>query len=587
MCLGISHPSKAKDVEYFDHQAEPRAEGMRVLRPHPIEISRFPERNAAVLSASEPLIQRQLGRCVVSSLMDKRMCQILAYLNAQAYDNTKRLSQDRYAYADGANNSPASRWLKQRGIISQDPFVGVHGAGNNRELDYPGHLAYRIYETPDGGQHVDLYITFRGSQGEIFQPLGGIAGPSWFTNFDAAKITVPGTEFGISDKYFKPNTIRQISLHQGYAQKFAFLQGSLAQRLNDLFRKELNLPSYNTLAGDFLDKDKNLAGIALKSHVDRARKCTVQVYCTGHSQGGGVAQVAVAFLTTYIGEYLYGPNFDNKEFNLVYGIFMSPARAWGDKPTRAVYENVVGVNNMVGYSTVMDIVTCMPLGHNIEEDPAKAMALSIGKRIIGGIATFFGTPYADLVKLICSSEHSYETLTHWCFEDPVLVFTKYCRLNIATIDSFVRDVKAGKLVVANEAQYVKSLLAMRKNFEDFVGNAKNSDQLRMRLQKTQDAYFIAHRKSFIYFLNKPNRNYHALKAMANLKKVITICSGPEHFIASQHFGAYAPNHTLTRSGLMETTLEPFFNPEVLSFDLQQCAENADSYFERKNRMIEQ
>jgi hypothetical protein len=391
-----------------------------------------------------------------------------------------------------------------------------------------------------------------------------------------------GAEFGIPDKYFTPGDARKLSLHQGYARKFISFKPNLRHRLMELLHEDLKIVPFDILAEGFSDKDRNLRGLALKSHVDHVRKCTYQIYCTGHSQGGGVAQVTVAYLTTLLGEYLYGPNFDNKEFNSVYGVFISPARAWGNKSTRAVYENVVGVNNMIGYSSVMDIVTCMPLGHNIEKDKANATMLSVGKHILRGLAPFFTPPYNELVKLICNSENSYETLTHWCFEDPVRVFTEYCKSNIATINLFVGDVKAGKLVVDNEAPYVKSLLEVRKKFKDFFNNKRQAEELRTLIKEVQEAYFFAHKDGFLFVRTK--RNFHALKAIAKLKKVIEICMGPEHFIASQHLGAYAYNHVLADDGLIKTNLGPFFNAQLLSFDLQRGAEDADIYFAKKESM---
>ncbi|MDR0393118.1 MAG: hypothetical protein LBH52_02700 [Puniceicoccales bacterium] len=613
-CLGTIDPFKASNVEYFYQQIEPEVSiaqvfdeqtsvwkdsesnsfspdlnEKRVAKKLTEAVAKINEHKVNFLSKSEPLIQQKLGKGIVSSLANKEICQILAHLNAKAYDNTKRLSEDQYVFdkdlygVSGGDTSAASQWLSKQGIIAKKPFVGLHGASGNKELDYPGFIAYRIHEKSDGWKHVDIFVTFRGSQGENFQALGGFAGASWLTNLDAAKLNCNGSELGISNKYFTSNDSRQFSLHQGYARKFMSFKSSLSSHLTELFQKDLTLVPYDTLSDNFSDEDKYLEGTALKSHVDCKRKCTFQVYCTGHSQGGGIAQVSAAFLTTYIGEYLYGPNFDNKVFNLVYGVFLSPARAWGDESTRLAYENVVGVNNMVGYSTVMDAVTSMPLGHNIERDRGKVAILEIGKHILNGIAKLFGDPYVDLTKLVCNSKNSYETLTYWAFEDPVDIFSKYCRLNVETIDAFVKDAKAGKIVVDDEAKYTKSLLEEKKSFENFVNNAKNINNLNTFIKKTQEEYFYAHREGGLF--SKIRRDYHVLKAVKSLTKAVKMCISPVHFIASQHFGVYSYNRFLENNGLIKTNLGQYFSVKLLSFDLQECVERANAYYEKKNRMV--
>ncbi|MDR2396977.1 MAG: hypothetical protein LBD69_03940 [Puniceicoccales bacterium] len=613
-CLGTINPFKESDVEYFYQQAKPEVSidhvfddqasvwkdsesnsfspGLnekRVTKKLTEVVAKINEHKINPLSKSEPLIQQRSGKSIVSSLANKEICQILAYLNAKAYGNTKRLSKDQYVFNEdlygvgGGDTSAASQWLSKQGIIAKKPFVGLHGAGENKELDYPGFVAYRIYEKAGGWKHVDIFVTFRGSQGEGFQALGGLAGASWLTNLDADKLNCNGSELGISNKYFTSNSDRQLSLHQGYARKFMSFKSSLSSHLMELFQKDLTLVSYNTLSDNFSDEDKYLEGTALRSHVDDKRKCTFQVYCTGHSQGGGIAQISAAFLTTYIGEYLYGPNFDNKVFNLVYGVFLSPARAWGSEHTRIAYENVVGVNNMVGYSTVMDVVTSMPLGHNIEKDKGKAAIFEIGKLVLRGIAKLFGDPYVDLAKLVCNSKNSYETLTHWAFEDPVDIFSKYCRLNVEAIDTFVKDAKAGKIVVDDEAKYTKSLLEEKKNFESFVNNAKNVGNLDTFIKETQEEYFYAHREGGWFSTIK--RDYHILRAVKSLNKAIKMCVSPVHFIASQHFGVYSYNRFLDKNELIKTNLGQYFSVRLLSFDLQECVERADAYYEKKNRMV--
>jgi hypothetical protein len=126
-------------------------------------------------------------------------------------------------------------------------------------------------------------------------------------------------------------------------------------------------------------------------------------------------------------------------------------------------------------------------------------------------------------------------------------------------------------------------LEEKKSFENFVNNAKNINNLNTYIKEAQEEYFYAHREGGLF--PKIRRDYHVLRAVNSLTKAIKMCGSPIHFIASQHFGVYAYNHSLKKNEVIETNLGQYFNPEILSFDLQQCAERADAYYEKKNRMV--
>ncbi|MDR1254496.1 MAG: hypothetical protein LBJ78_00465 [Puniceicoccales bacterium] len=162
MCPGTSHPSYAR--------------AMPVQPFQPTETSLADNLADSFRSTSAPLVQQRSGRRNISPLMDGEMCQILAYLNNKAYDNSKRLAEGLYIFRNAT--SPASSWLSQVGVVSKEPFIGIHGVDENQEKDYPGFLAYRVQEKPGEGKHIDLFVTLRGSQGEDFQALGGYGGAS-------------------------------------------------------------------------------------------------------------------------------------------------------------------------------------------------------------------------------------------------------------------------------------------------------------------------------------------------------------------------------------------------------------------------
>jgi hypothetical protein len=126
-------------------------------------------------------------------------------------------------------------------------------------------------------------------------------------------------------------------------------------------------------------------------------------------------------------------------------------------------------------------------------------------------------------------------------------------------------------------------LEEKKSFENFVNNAKNINNLNTYIKEAQEEYFYAHREGGLFSTIK--RDYHALRSVKSLTKAVKMCVSPVHFIASQHFGVYSYNCFLEKSELVKTNLGQYFNPEILSFDLQQCAERADAYYEKKNRMV--
>mgnify|MGYP000295693985 CR=1 FL=1 len=541
----------------------------------------------SALTSTKPLIRQETGKRIVNSELTADKCFVLAYLNANAYANTKRTSAGQYTYNElgdiDGRTSPETEWLKNTGIISMSPFVGQQGAGKNTEIDYPGFLAYKITPEANGWKHIDIFVTLRGSQGEKFQPLQGNAGASWFSNFDGAHKSIQASELGIPNKFLSEGK-EALCFHQGYCNKFLSFRPSLHRKIQKLLIKELKQDSFKILS----EQSKGvqaLSGQALKDFVDNARKCTFQVYCTGHSQGGGIAQITIADITTQIGEYLYGPNFDNKIFNLTYGIFFSPTRAWGNTYTREVYENVIGVNNMLGYSSVMDIVTNLPLGHNIEKDPSKIVFLKIAKIIVNGVATFFDKAYINIAKLICNCDYGYETLTHWAFEDTVDLLRKYYALNINTIDNFISDVNKGQYVVENKEAYLKQLNRERSTFQQLLNDSKLSGRINQLLTQAQEEYFYAHRQS--KFFKETKMRYHSLKATKYLIKAIKSSGGLIPFVSSQHFGSYAVNLYLGKDGKEKAELDSFFQVNLPSYDLQTCVERADTYYTKKEYFINQ
>lgn len=518
----------------------------------------------------------------------QKVCERIAWLNKQSYEFTKRSSENVYTNADrnfkerdGLTFSPAYQWLKKQNIKNVKTLLaGIHGTNNTYETDNPGFVAYSESKKKDGTRKINIYVTFHGSQGEYFQSGGGMTGASWLTNYDGQLYQCKAEQIG--EIYPVSQADKKIALHRGYALKVKGCMDSLRDSLIKVFEK-CKLASYKELEKSLhLSSSSHLTEIIQK--VNTANNAHVQVYCSGHSQGGGVAQIAVAYVTSFVGNYLYGDQFDNRIANLCYGIFFSPARAWGSEDTKNFYEAVVGENNMIGYSSIMDVVTCVPLGHNIEKTKVGKSAYEffsfIFKHILSKLTVVNELIPQDLLtalEAVAMCQPNYATLSNWAFESPVNLLKNYCDNSYKTIKNFVDEIKANERPVENKAETLTQLQATLKNLDN-IRRIDNLNAFETCLKKTQEHYFSAlNAKGFVGFFSK---RYHTLKAVKYMLAALKLCGGASTFISSQHYGsAFITPYIKNKKTYYRVS--DLFQPENLSFDLEKCYEFAQKYFELK------
>lgn len=238
-----------------------------------------------------------------------------------------------------------------------EPFVGIHGAKNlsglmgvlaggccEVELDYPGFVAYlpREEERPPL-----IAVVFRGSQANSFQPMGGLLGPSWLTNFCAQKAEFPG---GIKDS----EALEGLVFHQGYLYKYLSARIQILGHIESVFDK-----------------------------IPEADRENTRIIFTGHSQGGGIALPAALDVTYVLGKKYFGEGFDNKETPRFFVYTLSGPNSVGDVKTEEFMNNIIGHDNIVRHNSLFDIVTYACPGEECDT--------GLFKTIFGGIGV--GTGY--------------------------------------------------------------------------------------------------------------------------------------------------------------------------------------------------
>ena len=195
--------------------------------------------------------------------------------------------------------------LKKKGW-KLSPFWGNSGITNNNPhgfIDIPGIVASKI---TNGKQTIE--IAFHGSIGLD----DSIAGPDWDTNFDFKKTkieTLPGL------------------YHGGFLKKYQALKPQLCKILNELIETEVPVAN---------------------------------IIVTGHSHGGGIAQIAIADLchNWYLEKF---KDFNNVRDSIFHGIFLSSPRSIGNDATANDLHQFIGKNNLVYISSENDIVTKTPI----------------------------------------------------------------------------------------------------------------------------------------------------------------------------------------------------------------------------------
>jgi hypothetical protein len=256
----------------------------------------------------------------------------------QQYEELRMLKQDEFVTIPANNHNwhcirnfqgqqgtfitPNIGWRIVKSVLSM-----FSGGNLVIEVDYPGFVAYRTDYGSDEGV-IWVAIVLRGSQGEDFQPFSGMLGSSWITNFSAgaADLAKNKNNFPFDGK-----------VHSGYLNKVLACKISMHNAINQ----------------------------ALES-IGQDNFYRVKFIVTGHSQGGGLAQIALPMIIDEFA-YIYGNHgtdseFKNDETPRFFGYFMSAPRVACGINTAKSFNEYVGEHNMIRHAAHGDVVPmlCMP-----------------------------------------------------------------------------------------------------------------------------------------------------------------------------------------------------------------------------------
>lgn len=459
------------------------------------------------------------------------------YFGTKRYASTKRIYEDAFR-KQGANKPALYSTIKKKNINIETSFFGTNGMKEGADI---GLIAYRKLEEK---KLLQLFIILEGSQGEDFEFLGGLGGASWLTNFQAKKVKIDAKEeFQLNEKYLLEGD-GVLSFHEGYLAKIAnsnyFFRNAIVSVLNDTLHIK--------------DISKNSES-KTKSMIDKERGFTVQVYILGHSQGGGLVQVAAPYYTNYIGQYLYGQNFDNKEFNTVHAICLSPARAIGDNYTLNVIERVMGQGNIFGYCSPMDPVPCVPLGSNIDGHKLAKISFKIKQGLLKLISHFVSKELSPLLEALSTVDCNYVDLPIFAYEDYNDLLSRYAQLSIDALKK-----------------------ARKSGIESLEKILKNRDSLKEHLKETQENYFESHRHSIL------KKDYYLVKSAYHLKEVFEKCSAVD-YIAAQHFGTKTYLTWGDHQGNKQGTICALFNHKILEGDVQKAIDRGIEYKRHKEEFL--
>jgi hypothetical protein len=237
------------------------------------------------------------------------------------------------------------------------------GGAYMAEIDSPGFVALR--KPTEESPYYLIAVVLRGSQGEDFQPGSGILGPSWGTNFDAVACSITAGEFGIDGQVCAGYTLKMRSCNFTAEDFISMIENGEIE--DPLIRHNLSGEGRPIeRASMFYPLNQSMRKILDRippEDLDRVR-----VVVTGHSQGGGLAQIALLQLIHDFGHVF--PGFvNNVDTPYFFGYFLSAPRVAADKETADAYNQYVGGDNMLNHSAFRDVVTvaCLPgyvaLGH--------------------------------------------------------------------------------------------------------------------------------------------------------------------------------------------------------------------------------
>lgn len=286
-----------------------------------------------------PLVQENEGNLQINDLFNETLVNDLHYLikrsyrlthrDTDAYDYTvpHKLITDRYSNFE-YRNSERHKWFMLK------PFSGIHGSNglaggigifpntNGVEGDYPGFVALlqRKNIPPI------IAIVFRGSQSSSFEPLNGILGPSWLTNFSARKMECPPSI-----------NLDKALFHKGFLEKYLSTRLNIISNIINLWKK-----------------------------IPKNQREQTRFIITGHSQGAALTIPAALDLTKNFLPKLFKREFSNIETPRLFVYALSGPNVVGNQETKDMINKIVGRDNIIRHSSVFDIVTYICLGKHYD-----------------------------------------------------------------------------------------------------------------------------------------------------------------------------------------------------------------------------
>ena len=489
---------------------------------------------------------------VNSEVLNDEICATILQLTEYLYLGTKRYAKDKRVYpdafGDGPIKPPVFKFLTSSGVVIFAPIWGLDGG---KEKAITGMIAFFVPKTEN--KDLILWVCHKGSQGEDFEFLGGYGGASWGSNFKSGKASVVAETLGLDKKY------GVLSFHEGYYKKIISMKQSLEENLNKLFT-HLGIKKFS----EFRSSKSEVT----QQEVDNWRGRSVKVYIFGHSQGGGLTQVGAPYITTLIGRWLYGNSFDNKTFNVCHAICMSPARAIGDEHTMDVVQDVMGKGNIFGWCSPIDIIPCLPLGHNIDKRPIAKIRATIGLMILKAISVFLPKDWSELVSAISSTKFNYETLPIFAYVDYGEVLGRYCEEGIKVYREYLRIMKE-KGAKVEEKQF-------QKKIDSWNRITKQIPEIRKIVTSMQKNYFKAHTSNIVV------SKWYVLKAVHYLRKLINKVP-VEDLLASQHLGAF----TILQNKDMKPPVryEMLYNASLPDSNIQKAINRGIEYERWKGEFV--
>jgi len=268
-----------------------------------------------------PLVQEHQGELQINELFTEKLVNDLHYLikrsyrlthrDNDAYDYTtpRKLMADRYSHLR-YRDSECHDWFMLK------PFTGTHGARgfpNGVEADYPGFAALLQQEN----MPPIIAVVFRGSQARSFQPLNGILGPSWLTNFSARKMECPES-VNLDGALF----------HKGFLEKYLSSRFNVMSDIWTLWKK-----------------------------IPKEQREQTRFIITGHSQGAALTAPAALDITKNLLPKLFKRDFNNLETPRLFVYALSGPNSVGNRDTKNMINAIVGRDNIIRHSSIFDIVT--------------------------------------------------------------------------------------------------------------------------------------------------------------------------------------------------------------------------------------